>query len=272
MPGLRHTWTTFWRREPFLSFSIFGGLTFLVLSPYLGSHEETIVIDARTRDSVIERRTNLEGRELASEERDRAIADYLRDEILVREAHRNGWHLENGRVRQRLVLAMRTALNEDVPEPSLAQLRALFRATEDRYRAAPSVTMAHLFFEVSTPNDPQQVLASLREGRDFRDRGDPARLGAKVSRITEMRLAGALGESFAASVFALAPGSWSGPIESNRGRHYVRIEIRHDGELPPFEVAEPHVRLDWGRTRRAEIYERKMERMRENYVVHVETP
>ena len=102
-----------------------GGLAFLVLSPHLAFDQETIVIHARTRESVIERRTNLEGRELTPAERDRAIADYLRDEILVREAHRNGWHLENGRVRQRLVLAMRTALNEDVPEPSRAQLQAL---------------------------------------------------------------------------------------------------------------------------------------------------
>ncbi len=271
MRGLRVTWTTFWRREPFLSFSIVGGLAFLVLSPHLASNKEIIVIDARTRDSVIERRTNLEGRELTSEERDQAIADYLRDEMLVREAHRNGWHLENGRVRQRLVLAMRTALNEDVPEPSLAQLRAFFRATADRYRVPPSVTMAHVFFEVDSSHDPQRVLASLREGRDFRDMGDPFWLGAKFLRMTETRLAGALGESFAASVFALSPGSWSGPIASNRGLHYVRVETRHDPELPPFEVAEPHVRLDWDNTRRAEIYERKMERMREDYVIHVET-
>ena len=272
MPGLRDTWAAFWQRESFLSFSIFGGLMFLLLSPYLASNKETIVIDARTRDSVIERRTNLEARELASEERDKAIADYVRDEILVREAHRNGWHLENGRVRQRLVLAMRTALNEDVPEPSLAQLQAFFRATADRYRVPPSVSLAHVFFEAGSSHDPQQVLASLRDGRDFRDMGDPSRLGVEVVRIAEARLAGALGESFAASVFALPPGSWSGPIDSNRGRHYVRVEIRHDGELPPFEVAEPHLRLDWGRTRRAEIYERKMERMREEYAVHVETP
>jgi len=271
MPGLRDTWAAFWQREPFLSFSIFGGLMFLLLLPYLASNKETIVIDARTRDSVIERRTNLEGRELTSDERDQAIADHLRDEMLVREAHRNGWHLENGRVRQRLVLAMRTALNEDVPEPSLAQLRAFFQATADRYRVAPSVSLAHVFFEAGSSHDPQQVLASLRDGRDFREMGDASRLGAQVVRVTETRLAGALGESFAANVFALAPGSWSGPLDSSLGRHYVRVETRHDGELPTFEVAEPHLRLDWDRTRRAEIYERKMERMREDYAVHMET-
>ena len=273
MPGLRDNSTTFWRREPFLSFSIFGGLTFLLLSPFLASNKETIVIDARTRDSVVERRTNLEGRELSSEERDQAIADYLRDEILVREAYRNGWHLENGRVRQRLVLAMRTALNEDVPEPSIAQLQAFFRANAERYRVPPSVTLAHVFFEAGLSHDPKQVLAYLREGRDSRDLDDPARLlGAEVLRIAETRLAETLGESFAARVFALTPGSWSGPIDSNRGRHYVRVETRHDGELPPFEVSEPHLRLHWDRTRRDEIYERKMERMREDYAVHVETP
>ena len=62
-----------------------------------------------------------------------------------------------------------------------------------------------------------------------------------------------------------------GPDCVESGLHYVRVETRHDTELPPFEVAEPHVRLDWDNTRRAEIYERKMERMREDYVIHVET-
>ena len=162
MAGLRDTWTKLWRGEPFLSFSIFGGLAFLVLSPHLATNKEIIVIDARTRDSIIERRANLEGRELELEERDRALADYIRDEVLIREAHRNGWHLDNGRVRQRLVLAMRTAMSEDIPEPSLAQLTAFFQANANRYRVPESVTLTHVFFEAGSPNDPQQLLGVMQ--------------------------------------------------------------------------------------------------------------
>ena len=132
MSAIWRRWFLFWRREPLLSFAATGGVLFFILAPNLPWGRETIRIDARTAAAIVERRANLEGRELSEEERDRAIEDYVREEILVREAYRNGWHLQNGRVRQRLLLAMRTALSEDVPAASTAELRAYYQANADR--------------------------------------------------------------------------------------------------------------------------------------------
>ncbi len=258
--------SVFWRREPFVGFAIVGGLLFFLLAPYLSWGRETIHVDARTVAGIVERRSNLEGRKLTTEEREEAIQDYVCEEILVREAHRNGWHLENGRVRQRLVLAMRTALNEDLPEASSAQLRAYYQANADRYRVPVSVTFSHVYFEKGSSPMPG-VLGSLESGADFRAMGDSFWLGAIMVRQTRHQLQGALGTSFAEAVFTQEPGRWFGPIESSRGTHFVRADDRHPPELPELETLERYVQLDWATERRAELLERKMSRIRERYTL-----
>ena len=142
----------------------------------------------------------MEGRELTAEQREQAIEDHVGEEILLREAYRHGWHLENGRVRQRLILAMRAALTKALPEPSTAQLRAYYQANAERYRVPVSVTFSHVFFESGsprTPRDSSKVLASLNRGADFRAMGDEFWLGSTMVRQTRQQLAGALGVSFA---------------------------------------------------------------------------
>lgn len=262
-------WASFWRREPFLSFAIGGGLVFALLSPYLPSGKQAVVIDARTIDAVVERRTNVEGRELTPEEREQAVEDYVSEEILLQEAYRHGWHLENRSVRQRLVLAMRSALLENVPEPSFAQMRAFYQANAERYRTPVGVTFSHVFFaNDSLPErEASRVLESLNAGADARAMGDEFWLGATMARQSQLQLAGALGATFADEVFALEAGSWAGPIASGRGTHFVRLVARHPEALPELRLVERFVRADWMTERHEEIRARKMSRIRERYIV-----
>ncbi len=244
-------------------------MLYWLLSPYLPSGKETIVIDARTIEAVHERRTNLAGREPTAEERAQVVDDYVGEEILLREAYRHGWHLKSSRVRQRLILAMRSAMSEALPEPSTAQLRAYYQANAERYRAPESVTFSHVFFENGAPRSPpdtSKLLESLNRGTDFRTLGDDFWLGATI-RQTKTQLAGVVGRSFADEVFALEPGSWFGPIVSKRGVHLVRLLARHPETLLEFDNMEQMVRTKWITDRHAEIRERKMSRIRERYTV-----
>lgn len=273
MSTLWKRWAGLWRRAPLPVFVVAGGLMFLVLSAYLPSGKRTILIDARTIDAVVERRTNIEARELTAEEREQAVEDYVSEEILLQEAYRNGWHLENGRVRQRLLLAMRSALIEDLPEPSAAQLRAFYQANVERYRTPEAVTISHVFFANGSPDpDAARVLDSLNRGADPRGMGDELWLGSTIARQSRHQLAGALGASFADAVFALEPGSWAGPIPSNRGTHFVELLERHPETLPELDAVAPFVRADWITRRHREIRERKMSRIRERYTVEREPP
>ena len=272
MAAFLRRWTGFWRREPLLSFAIGGALVFLLLSPYLPSGKQTIVLDSRTIDAVIQRGTSLETRELTEAEREQVIEDYVREEILLREAYRHGWHLEDAHVRQRLVLAMRSALLEEVPEPSAAQLRAFYQANAERYRTPTAVTFSHVFFANDSLRaaDPSSVLRSLNDGADPLAMGEEFWLGSTMVRQTRHQLAGALGASFADQVFALEPGRWAGPFASNRGMHFVRLLERHAESLPELDTVKSFVRVDWMTQRREEIRERKMGRIRDRYTIRRE--
>jgi hypothetical protein len=232
-----------------------------------------ISLDSRTIDAVIEGRTATEARELTAREREQAIEDHVREEILLREAYRHGWHLEDGHVRQRLVLAMRSALLEDLPEPSLAQLRAFYQANAERYRTPMAVTFSHVFFADHSLRtaDAASVLRSLNDGADPRRMGDEFWLGSTMVRQTRHQLAGALGASFADDVFALDHGKWAGPFASNRGTHFVMLLERHPETRPELDAVERFVRVDWATQRHEEIRERKMNRIRERYTIRRES-
>ena len=241
-----------------------------MLAPYLPSGKEAISIDADTLEGVLEAQRGRLGRELTEEDEARAIQDYVDEEILVREAHRNGWHLENGRVRQRLLLAMRTTLTEAPPEPMRSELRAYFQANVDRYRLPESVSFDHVFFATDSPAapaSPDAFLSSLRAGNDWRTLGEPYWRGASIERESQYQIAGGFGDAFAERVFALEPGGWVGPIASNRGTHYVRVTDRFESELPEFEAVDRIVRMDWVTSRTEEARARRLSRLAERYEI-----
>ena len=264
--------TQLWTRAPVFGSLALGWILFLLGTLVLPGSRERVVIDARTVQTVLERRADRLGRELSSEEREAAMQAYVDEELLVREAYRRGLHLTNGSVRRRLLGKMRLGMNAEVPQPTFAQLRAYFNANNERYQIPEAVTLAHVFYAPGQPEAPDRPspLEAMAAGADFETLGDRFWLGPVLARITRGRLAGALGVEFAEETFAVTPGIWAGPLESSRGTHYVYVVERHQPSLPELETVEDYVRLDWLNERRAEVAERKLERMMARYRVDVE--
>ena len=264
--------TQLWTRAPVLGSVTLGGILFLLGTLVLSEPKERVFINARTVQSVLERRADRLGRELSPEEREEAIQAYVDEELLVREAYRRGLHLSNGSVRRRLLGKMRLGLNAEVPQPTFAQLRAFFNANTGRYQIPESITLAHVFYERGRPEaiDEPSLIDSLAAGIDFSTLGDRFWLGPVLARITQQRLAGTLGVEFAEKVVTLPPGAWVGPLESSRGTHYVQVVERHPPTLPDLETVEDYVRLDWLNERRAEVTDRKLERAMARYRIEVE--
>ncbi len=114
---------------------VLGGFLFALITLLLPPPRGKIVVDARTVQSVVERRADLLGRDLSPEERAEAIQDHIDEEILVREAYRRGLDRSSGSVRARLLRRMRLAINTEVLPPTPAQVRAFYSANADRYGA-----------------------------------------------------------------------------------------------------------------------------------------
>ena len=265
----------FRRALPLLGPLLVGGGLFLAFGPFLPSSKEVIEVDARSIEALQNERADRLGRELTPSERTETIRRYVDEEILVREAYRRGLHLTDPGVRARLLRRMRLALSEGIPEPSRSQLRAYYSSNSERYLVDESITLTHVFWAADSDNQPARPevpLEALKAGADFRRMGERFWLGPVLPQVTRDRLAGALGAEFAGRVFDLEPGVWTGPVQSTRGVHYVAVVERHPPMIPPFESLEDYVRAEWLSEKRADLMDRRLDRMTAGYKITIEGP
>ena len=115
-----------------------------------------------------------------------------------------------------------------------------------------------------------EQVAATYGGVDFLEIGDPYWLGPVLRGVTRDRLAAALGSELAEQAFDLPPDRWVGPFESGRGIHYVRVVDRSPPMVPELELVQGQVEFDWYNERRAEVTDRKLERMSAGYDVVIE--
>lgn len=215
--------------DPLIGFTLAGGAIFLlhalVAEPPI--ERERIEVTATTVDEIIRLRSEILSRPLTDEERAELIEQFVDEEILVREAVARGLHLADGKVRQRLRERMEFLLAESAPEPTAADLDRLRARHPNRYKTPQTVTFEHVFFA----EDRGAAAALLEEVRDAarmpEAAGERFWLGRRMERYSASQLLVVLGAGFVDALGAMPTGEWTGPIESGRGWHLVRLESFH---------------------------------------------
>ncbi len=272
-----------WLREPLLQFLAIGLLLFVGyqwLHPRSGEMEPTRRIEL-TADDIrqIQIAWLAQGREpLSREQTHRLVEARVREEILYREALALGLDKDDTIVRRRLAQKMEF-LFEDVAafqEPASDELRAWFEKNKERFTLPARATFRHLYFSpdlrgARARDDAARALAKLAAkpaaGPAAATPADPFMFQDYYGDRSFDEIARALGPALARALFELAPGAWSGPIESGYGWHLVWIDTITPARVPAFEDVEPDVRSDWIEGRRAEIRERAFEAMRARYQI-----
>jgi parvulin-like peptidyl-prolyl isomerase len=80
------------------------------------------------------------------------------------------------------------------------------------------------------------------------------------------------GEGFAKQLSALESGRWEGPIPSGFGLHFVFVEKRAKGSLPPLDTAREAVQREWLNARRIDAEHKLYRTLRGRYQIVIETP
>ncbi len=261
------TWQAI-QREPLVPFALIGGLLFAVYGFGKPEEVETIEITPQTVQALADAEENLRGRPVTDDGRQILIDGHIEDEILMREALRRGIERKDARVRQRLLTVMRSALDEQVPEPTRAELQTYFRDNADRYAAQEAVTFDQVFFSFGNePADSDALLAQLQGGADHRPMGERSWAGYTMRKMTRPEMLPVFGGDFATGVFELAPNEWTGPLDSVRGVHFLRVTERQTLPAPTFDQMEENLRQDWMFNRRRDVQTRKIENMKKRYRV-----
>lgn len=200
------------------------------------------------------------------------VTEYLREELLAREAIELGLDREDPYVRRRLAQKLEFVLRDTarLGEPSEDELQRAYAAHPELYRADARVTFTQVYFRREHEEAVQGALARLRDGADPAGLGDGGLLEGEFREATRADLVAQFGPAFGDAVLALAPGPWSGPIASTYGFHLVRVKEAKRAEPRPFADVRAQVLERWRDDRQKEGFERFFAGLREKYDVVVD--
>jgi len=270
--------------EPLLHFLVLGAVLFALhgwARPARAADARTILVTRGDVENLALTFGRTWQRPPTAEELKGLVDDFVREEILSREAIRLGLDRDDTVIRRRLSQKMEFVA-EDLAatvEPTDDELAARVAAHPDAYRAQPRTSFRHVFLGEERGEhlqaDAHELLTRLRDAGpdvDTSALGDRLLLPGEFRLETRARVSAQLGEAFATALEEVPVGVWTGPLRSAYGLHLVLVTERAGGELPPLSEIRDAVRRDLLTERRARMQHDFMDALLARYDVTVQWP
>jgi PPIC-type PPIASE domain len=272
-------------KEPLVHFLLLGMAVFVVfaiLDRSDGLKVGKIVVTAGKIEHLRASFTRVWQRPPSPDELDGLIQDYVREEVLAREAVALGLDRDDTVIRRRLRQKMEFVANDLAAqaEPSDEELREYLARHPDLFRREPRLTFRQVYLNPERRGDAVQqdaarLLAELNQAgvqADFAVMGDSTLLSPELVDARASEVAGMFGELFARQLTQLPQGRWQGPVLSGYGVHLVFLEERTDGRLPELQEIRQAVAREWANAHRLEANERFYQELLRRYTVTIERP
>lgn len=267
-------------REPIVHFWVIGAVLFLTFELFdapAGLEAEQIVITSGQVENLQQRFARSRQRAPTREELQGLVDEYIREEILYREALLLGLDkgdtVVRGRMRQKMDL-----MSDSVAEltvPSNEQLQDYIDAHPDRFATEPQVSFHQVFL------DPQKRsgviekeaphLLSLLSGKedeiDIAGLGDSLMLPESYPLTPISEISHQFGEQFSRELLQSRRGQWAGPLQSGYGFHLVLVTDYKERGLPELDEIRRVVEWEFYAARRKEMRSSVYEELREKYIV-----
>jgi hypothetical protein len=271
-------------REPLFHFLLLGAAIFFLAGQVrlvsIGAGEK-IVVTQREMESMAVGFSRTWMRPPTQEEMQGLVDDYVREQVLYREARAMGLDQDDVIVRRRMRQKFEF-LTEDLAtrsSPTDQELEAYLQQHLDRFREEPSFSFEHIFLSrekhgASTESEAKALLGDLSgkedDTIDAEKRGDTFLLPSRFEKTSAAETAQLFGENFAKQLTTIEPGRWAGPIASSYGLHLVRVYGRTPGVAPPLANVRDSVFRDFLNDRRKQALDAQYSKLRARYSVIVE--
>lgn len=243
-------------RDPFVHFFLLGCAIFgwfYVLNPTSETPEnpKEIKISERVYD-VLQTRFEAQMQRPPTEEEALALVNqYIRQEILVREALALGLDQGDGIVRNRMVQKMafltESAAQSAVPDD--ATLKDHIDTYPDRFKSPAKITFEQVGISPTmSQTEVAEILTKLNAGETPPADGISSMLMPKMERSDQIQVDGAFGRGMYSQVIGLVPGEWGGPVISGYGRHVVRVTEVVEPTPLSLDKARDKAIADWRNT------------------------
>ena len=261
-------------RQPLVHFLLIGLGVFILFGAQNGmdatpSAQEIVITEGKIAQ-LVDRYRAVWRRQPTRKELEKLIDNYIRNEILTREAVALSLDSNDTVIRQRLRQKMEFLIESATGalKPSDEELRAFFNANIEKFALAPEVAFEQIFVgENPSTKTVEEVSQALKDG------ADPGAVGATTLLPASMKLSSkpvvdrTFGRNFFAQLASAEAGVWSGPVKSGYGVHFVRVTKLTDGTQPSFEEVRDAVVRDWKIKKSDEIAAEQYDRMRQRYSI-----
>ncbi len=177
------------------------------------------------------------------------IDNYIREQVLYREAISLGLDQEDYIIKQRLIQKIEFLLKGFVEtELTVTQddVEKHYRLHQQKYTIPARISFSHIYFnnqdrtQIETLEHVTIVLQQLRDNQLFpaqvRDRGDRFIYFKNYADKSHAFVASHFGEAFSDKVFQLKETDiWSGPLRSDHGEHIVWVNKKQSERLSSLE-------------------------------------
>jgi hypothetical protein len=270
--------------EPFLHFLLIGFVIF-VSSYYILKRREAhkIIIDK----SVIAKLTlaweTQFGKTPTNNELKIALDDYIKQEVLVREAQQLGLNQDDEIIKRRLEQKMAFIIKDNiiVPDPSQTVLETYFKQNANKFSEAPKVTFSHIYFSADNSSNERakQRATTILHSLDARsapprapELGDHFMLLYDYSNVDKTEAQGLFGDSqFTDSLFTVKENRWTGPFLSGYGWHLLYINKKLANTIPPLSEIRDKVIESYKTDKLNQMDNEAIEKLVEKYTIELKT-
>ncbi len=209
------------------------------------------------------------------------IEDYLKEEVLYREALAMGLDRDDQIIRRRMrqKLEFFTADLVESFEPTDEELQAYLDANPDPYRQETIVSFTQVFLREGSDAEEDRARArSMLEylrttpNADARMLGDAFMYPAVHRDMSERDVLNVFGDEFATQLAELPVGEWSGPVPSAFGLHVARVDALELGRSSELHEVRDAVHRDLMSKRTREAEQLYFEGLLSQYTVTMEWP
>jgi hypothetical protein len=272
-------------REPLIHFFLLGAVLFAaydLLSPEQLAQPQRILVTPGQIEHLATSFSATWQRPPTRTELQQLVDQYVREEILSREAVKLGLDQNDSVIRRRLQQKMEF-VSEDLftnTEPTDAELTAYLAEHPEDFRQEGRVSFRQVFLSADKrgehlQGDAAELLSELKTlgpAADVSALGDPTLLPPAMTDEPPGRVESTFGRDFASGLAGADTGTWIGPIRSGLGLHLVFIEQRESSRLPELAEVREAVLREWGNARRVEARHQFYDDLLKQYQVSVEWP
>ena len=221
---------------------------------------------------------------MSEDKRQQLVDDYIREEVLFREALALNLDNNDQLIRRRLIQKMEylsQGFYDDIPVPTEADLTRFYQQNMELYRQPAEITFTHVFFKAKQADRKKNQVAALKLLDQLNTQNVPfenaPRYGERflfnrnyVNREAD-EIASHFGETFQQQLFSLkVSNNWQGPILSDYGWHLVLIKKITASYIPDLEQISATVLADVTRNQHQARLSQAVDQLIEQYQITIE--